>query len=284
MHCWIRGLFSLMAFLAVFLVGEGRNMDMSFVVGHELCLVLGRSVSHKQKSSCLSWGLRPWSLRNSLPIFTASFNESYQNQDRIQDFLGWLPSFPWLGDFGFSFLKSPSCAAELNPGKGRDLHPLECKRLIANGNNTQLTRFKARNRLWYQCEWKDNVIPGFPGWCGVCGSLYPPKVAHCPAGDVLLTWFMCDIFEEIEEYFENPGPDLVSSTCSLCSSVFWDNLRDNWSGSHRMLCWKRGLCCHILWGFCWVLRNRPVQLRRCHCSPREGHTWSSCLNLASHLY
>lgn len=51
---------------------------------------------------------------NSLPVFTASFNKSYQNQDKIQDSLGWLPTFPWLGDFGFFFLKSPACTAELN--------------------------------------------------------------------------------------------------------------------------------------------------------------------------
>lgn len=74
----------------------------------------GRSVSHKQKSSHLSWEPRPWRLMNSLSIFTASFNESYENWDKIQDISGWLTTFHWLGDFGFSFLKFPVLTTEQN--------------------------------------------------------------------------------------------------------------------------------------------------------------------------
>lgn len=76
--------------------------------------------------------------------FTASFNESYQNQDKIQDFLGLLPSFPWLGDFGFSFLKSCACTAELNTVQEILGRAEPC--ILWNGNNTQLTRLQACNK------------------------------------------------------------------------------------------------------------------------------------------
>lgn len=246
MHWWIRGLFSLMTFLAVFLVGEVRNMDMSFGVGHELWLVLGRSVSHKQKSFSLPWESRSWRLMNSLPVFTASFNESYQNQDKIQDFLEWFDTFPWLGDFGFFLLKISCLHCCRKSWERNRLASSGMQKLMANRDATQVTRPQACDRLWYQCEWKDNLIPGSPGWCGVSGSLYPQQAAHWPWSSLLI-WFMCDIFEKTEEYFEKPGPGLVYSTCSFSSSVFWDNLRDDKNGSHRMfLLEKRDVLSHSL--------------------------------------
>lgn len=291
MHWWIRGLFCLMAFLAIFLVGEVRIMDMSCVVGHELWLVLGRSVSPKQKSSCLSWEPRPW--RPISSIFTASFNESYQNWDKIQGFLGWLPTFPWLADFVFSLLQmsclhcwTEHCAG--NPGKGRELHPLECKRLIANEDNTQVTRRQACNRLWYQWEWKDNLIPGFPGWCGACGFLYPQKAAHWPGSEVLLTRFVCDILEKIEEYFEYRGPGyflsldwflLPVTSAALSPGAIWGTTRVYPTGC---FCWKRGMCCHSL-KLLLCIGNQTRPAKEVSLLP-QGRSQSSCLNLASHLY
>lgn len=95
---------------------------------------------------------------------------------------------------------------------------------------------------------------------------------------------MCDIFEKIEEYFENPGPGLVSSACSLCRSVSWDNLRDNQSGSHMMfLLEKRDVLSHSL-KLLLGIGNQICPPKEVSLFPKEGCSWSSCLNLASHLY
>lgn len=141
MHGWIRGLFSIMAFLALFLLGEERNKDMSFAVGHELWLVLGRCVSTSRNPPAFPESPAPGG--SWIPCLISQLHLMSLIKTRIKFKTSWgcCPlSLGWR--FWFILLKisclhcwTEQCAGNL--GKGRALHPPECKMGITASSQLQ---------------------------------------------------------------------------------------------------------------------------------------------------